>query len=430
MPAVIGDGAADAHLVEVSIYGWRAVRYAQVLMKILWVGPQFLHPTTKGGHIRTLEMLRHLHRWHEIHYLALEKPEESEGVRRSPEYSSRAYPIPLFVPVKGTPAFLAQAARNVLSALPLAVSRYRSPGMRRKIEELLAKEKFDRMVCDFLFPAPNIPDLSRCVLFQHNVEAMIWKRHYETATNPFWRVLFRAQSRRMLAYEGAVCRSVASVIAVSEKDAQTMRELYGITRVDHVPTGVDFGYFTPSDVKTAADLVFVGSMDWMPNVEGITWFLNEVLPLVRRGKPDCSVAIVGRTPPASLSALAGSMQGVEVTGTVPDIRPYLWGSRVSVVPLRIGGGTRLKIFESMAAKVPVVSTTIGAEGLPVNSSRDIFIADTPEEFSRSCLDLLGNEPLRKQMAQSAWDLVSANFSWERASRRFEELLLAAPPLSG
>src|SRR3981081_1862320 len=128
-------------------------------------------------------------------------------------------------------------------------------------------------------------------------------------------------------------------------------------------------------------------MDWMPNVDGVDWFLNEVLPLIRKRKPDCSVAIVGRTPPERLTNLQKEDSKIIVTGTVPDVRPYLWGSPVSIVPLRIGGGTRLKIYEAMAAKIPVVSTTVGAEGLDVCNGENIHIADLPAEFAECCVTL-------------------------------------------
>src|SRR6185437_13822916 len=134
--------------------------------------------------------------------------------------------------------------------------------------------------------------------------------------------------------------------------------------------------------------VFVGSMDWMPNSEGILWFVREVLPVIRRRLPECSLTVVGRKPSEEILQLANDDPHITVTGTVPDVRPYLWQSSVSIVPLRIGGGTRLKIYEAMAARSPVVSTTIGAEGLTVSDGEDIRLADTSESFARICVELL------------------------------------------
>jgi glycosyltransferase involved in cell wall biosynthesis len=394
-------------------------------MKLLWVKADFLHPTTKGGQIRTLETLKRLHQRHEVHYVALDHAGQPEGLSRSVEYCTRAYPIPHFVPEKTSVAFAGQLVEGLFSKLPVAVSRYRSADMRRKIEELTRREKFDSIVCDFLFPAQNIPDLGRCVLFQHNVEATIWKRHVEHASNLPKRFYFELQAKRMFAYEGEVCRRVKNVIAVSENDADAMRAGYGVQRVDAVPTGVDLEFFArPSKPEPAADLVFLGSMDWMPNIDGMEWFVAEVLPLIRKRRPESTLAIVGRKPVAAIEELARRDSRIRVTGTVPDVRPYLWGSAASIVPLRIGGGTRLKIYEAMAARIPVVSTAVGAEGLDVQEGETIFIADQPESFAERCLALLEEPPLRCRVASAAWDMIAERYSWEVVSQKFEELLVS------
>ncbi len=383
----------------------------------------FLHPTTKGGHIRTLETLKRLHQRNEIHYVALDLPEQRGGVERSSEYCTKAYPIPHSVPPPNTAGYYLQAFGGLFSSMPVSVKRYQSDGMRRQLETLHRSEKFDAIVCDFLFPAVNIQNLSSCVLFQHNVEAMIWKRHAETQSSTLLRAYFGGQYDRMLRYEREVCRAVKSIIAVSDVDAATMREKYGVSRIAAVPTGVDIDYFAPEGRPIpATDLVFVGSMDWMPNIDGVQWFVNEILPLIRKKRPECSLAIVGRTPGAQIQQLAQNDNRIRVTGTVPDVRPYLWGSAVSIVPLRIGGGTRLKIYEAMAAKIPVVSTTIGAEGLDVRNGENIHIADSPVEFADHCLTLLDNEEARRRMADNAFEMISSRYSWEVVSREFEKLL--------
>jgi glycosyltransferase involved in cell wall biosynthesis len=297
--------------------------------------------------------------------------------------------------------------------------------MRRKILELTAQQRFDCIVSDFLFPAPNLPDLAACVLFQHNVESAIWERHTAHASGPARRAYLRLQARRMFAYEGHVCRSVKRVIAVSETDAETMRKHYRVARVSAVPTGVDLEFFSPPPGPPhRADLVFLGSMDWMPNIDGITWFAREVLPLIYETKPNCRLAIVGRKPTAGVLKLAQQDPHIVVTGTVEDVRPWLWGSRVSIVPLRIGGGTRLKIYEAMAARIPVVSTTVGAEGLAIADGDTIYLADTPREFARRCTHLLEDAAERARLSELAWQMVATRFSWDVVSRIFEGLLLS------
>ena len=171
-------------------------------------------------------------------------------------------------------------------------------------------------------------------------------------------------------------------------------------------------------------------MDWLPNIDAVQYFVADILPLIRKKKPDCTVAIVGRKPQDNILALAKYDPGIIVTGTVPDVRPYFWGSSISIVPLRIGGGTRLKIYEAMAARSPVVSTTVGAEGLPISSGETCSLADDPQDFADRCLELLADENRRKRMAQAAWELVSSSFSWEHASRRFEQILENAPAVTG
>ncbi|MEO7144287.1 MAG: glycosyltransferase family 4 protein [Bryobacteraceae bacterium] len=400
-------------------------------MKILWVNSSFLHPTNRGGQIRTLEMLRQLHRRHEVHYVAFEDPDQPEGMRRSPEYSTRAYPVPHHAPPRGSAGFAVQAAANLFSSLPLPVSRYRSPAMAAVIRDLLAREQFDAVVCDFLFPALNFDRLDRCVLFAHNVETAIWQRQAQTARNPALRWYFGRQARRMFKCERDVCRKVARVVAVSPVDAEKMRQMFGVSNATDVPTGVDVDYFAPPpESPRQADLVFIGSMDWMPNIDGVEYFTQEIFPLIQARRPDCTLAVVGRFPPPKIVRLAGRNPNIRVTGMVPDIRPYLWGAAVSIVPLRIGSGTRLKIYESMAAQIAVVSTTVGAEGLEIHPPNDIRIADDPAAFAHRCLELLDDADARRGVAEAGRRLVVSRFSWEKVTRRMEELLTSTPSGGG
>lgn len=396
-------------------------------MKILWIKSDLLHPTTKGGHIRTLELLKQLHKRHEIHYVGFENNPDGEGVRRSVEYCTRIYPIPHHVPLRASPRFALQLIQSLFSSLPVAVSRYRSRAMNKVIDDLISREQFDSVVCDFVIPAVNISAIERCIIFQHNVEYLIWKRHASTATSAVQRAYLSLQAHRMFEFERNQCQAAAHVIAVSEEDASVMRETFGLTDVSAIPTGVDVEYFTPgsdSDRPPRSGLVFVGSMDWLPNIDGMRYFCQQILPIIRKSIPDCRLAIVGRTPNAEMRQLGERDPLIEVTGTVPDVRPYLWRSAVSIVPLRIGGGTRMKIYEAMASRSPVVSTTIGAEGLQVQSPGEIRIADSPEAFAAQCVELLNQRETAEQMADAAWNLVASNFGWQRVADRFESILKA------
>jgi glycosyltransferase involved in cell wall biosynthesis len=299
--------------------------------------------------------------------------------------------------------------------------------MRQQLAKLLSQQKFDSLVCDFLFPAPNIPELGRAVLFQHNVESIIWRRHAEEAKQAAKKAYFRLQARRMEKFERDVCRRAGHIVAVSEVDRAAMRELFGVQRISPIATGVDIDYFAPpARRETKSDLIFIGSMDWLPNIDAIEYFAADILPLIQKERPECRVIVAGRRPTPALQELARREPRIVLTGTVPDVRPFLWESTVSIVPLRIGGGTRLKIFEAVAARLPVVSTSVGAEGLPLENGTQIAIADTPEAFAAACLRLLANVPVREQMSQTAWDFVASRFSWEAVTRDFEAALEAGP----
>jgi len=399
-------------------------------MKILWVNTNFMHPTTKGGQIRTLEMLRHLHRRHEIHYAALENAANPEGSRRSGEYCTKAYPVPHCIRDRRSPGFVLQVIENLFSPVPLAVSRFHPPGMAELLENLIRKERFDRAVVDHLAPTAYFPRMGEAVFFQHNVETVIWQRYVEHAPDPFRKWYFRMQAARMFEYERRVSRAAGHIVTVSAADKKAMQTLFGVTNVSEIPTGVNIEYFTPPEsFPPATDLVFMGSMDWLPNVDGILFFVREVLPLILRRRPHTTMTIVGRTPPPEIRALTRAQPMIQVTGTVADVRPHLWGTKVSIVPLRIGGGTRLKIYESMAARVPVVSTTIGAEGLTIHPPEDIRLADTPQAFAERCLELLDDASDRQHVAARAWEMVSSQFSWDTVARCFERALESAPNLS-
>lgn len=398
-------------------------------MRILWVNSGFLHPTTRGGQIRTLEMMKKLHERHEIHYAALDGGEEPEGPERAGEYSSKVHAFPHKAADKRSAGFVADVGRGVIDPVPVAVRRFYSRQMGEQLGRWYAEGKFDRAVCDFLAPAAHFPHLDRALLFQHNVETMIWRRHAEHAPDPLRKFYLGLQARRMFAFEKRVCREAGFVAAVSEGDAEAMRQLFQVDRVAPIPTGVDTDYFQPPAMarETATDLVFVGSMDWLPNDDGVTWFLDRILPSIRARRPKATVVIVGRKPSEKLIERARTDPYLEVTGTVPDVRPYLWKAVLSIVPLRIGGGTRLKIYESMAAHVPVVSTAVGAEGLAVRDGETIALADEPEAFAARCLELLDDRARRDTIAIAAARLVHDRFSWDEVARQFEEILIARTP---
>ena len=229
----------------------------------------------------------------------------------------------------------------------------------------------------------------------------------------------------MLRFEGRTLRRFDGVLAVSDADRSTFARLYpgAIDGDVHiVATGVDTEFFSPSPSPPAGrGLVFTGSMDWLPNEDGMLYFVREILPLIRAQEPDVTLSIIGRSPTPAVRRLAEE-GGVEVTGSVDDVRPHIAAGRVYIVPLRIGGGTRLKIFEAMGMAKAIVSTTIGAEGLPVTSGRDIAIADEPASFADAVVRLIRDDAARQQLEAAARTLVVERYDWSAVAQDFEDAL--------
>ena len=230
----------------------------------------------------------------------------------------------------------------------------------------------------------------------------------------------------MLRFEERTLARFDGVLAVSDADRETLHALYpGAIRqpVHVVPTGVDTEFFSPAPSEPGSrNLVFTGSMDWLPNEDAMNYFCRDILPLVRAEQPDVTLSIVGRTPTPAVKRLA-EVPGVTVTGRVDDVRPYMKAAAVYVVPLRIGGGTRLKIFEAMSMAKAVVSTTVGAEGLPVTSGGNAMLADQPASFARAIVELLRDVDRRAALESAARALVVEHYDWSAVAGSLESALV-------
>lgn len=371
-------------------------------------------------------MMRELKRDHEITYLALDDGAAgAEEKKLAAEYSHELICVPHRTAPKFSPGFYRDLVTNLASPLPYFMKKYESPGMRREIERLLKEQTFDVMVCDFLQPSVNVPENVKVatVLFQHNVEAMIWKRHYEVHKNPLKRAFLYDQWRKTWRYERSACQKFDLVIAVSAADEQQMREEYDLESTAAVATGVDIDYFSPSKDITPEkhNIVFTGSMDWLPNEDAMQYFIREILPLVRKEIPGVTLTVVGRNPYASLVELSKSDPSIVVTGRVDDVRPYIDRAAVYVVPIRIGGGTRLKIYEAMSMGKPVVSTTVGAEGLPVTNNQELVLADSAPEFAAALIRLFRDADWAAELGGRAAKLVREKFGWRGVAESFAAL---------
>jgi sugar transferase (PEP-CTERM/EpsH1 system associated) len=394
-------------------------------MRILWVKAGGLVPPDTGGKIRSYNILQELAHHHTITLFAFYASHPGDQHHSLSQIVDKLVCVPLELPEPKSSGELADYARTFFSLDSYSLMKYCRPEARRRLVSLLREQTFDVILCDFLFPAPIIPWAHPCpkVIFTHNVEAIIWKRHYEVARNPLWKLLSWREWKTMERAERRYLRQAAHVLAVSGTDADAFRQFVDPSRITVIPTGVDIDFFQPRKAEvTPNSLVFTGSMDWLPNEDGIFYFVERILPLIRREIPDVSLTVVGRKPSERLQRFADAQANLYLTGWVDDVRPHLANGSIFVVPLRIGGGTRLKIFEAMAAGKPVISTTIGAEGLPVKHGENILLADTPEDFAGQTVALLRDPVRRDRIGAAAHKMVVESYSWAAVARRFGEVL--------
>lgn len=397
-------------------------------MKILWVKSGGLVPLDHGGKIRSYQLARVLAQEHDVTLFASCLPTEEDAHGELKDLFSRVICVPTEIPRRNSPADYFDYARNLISLRPYCVAKYCQPHVVRELRQHLQQESYDVIVCDFLETAALIPwDLPGTrVLFTHNVEAQIWQRHVHVARNPVWKAACWREFRTIERIERYYLRRAEHVLAVSEVDRAVFARFMDPSKISVIPTGVDVEYFRPApETEQPNTLVFTGSMDWMPNEDGIYYFVEKILPLIRNEVPDAKLWVVGRRPTEKLMRLAERDSTITVTGTVPDIRPYIAKGSVYVVPLLVGGGTRIKIFEAMAMGKAVVSTTIGAEGLPVVSGKNILLADEPRQFASEVVTLLRNPARRRELGAAARLLVEKNYSWNSVGRYLGGVLTQA-----
>ena len=391
-------------------------------MRILWVKLGSLWPPTSGGRLRSYHLVSELSRRHPVTVLTTHGPDDDARAQREHLPQCReVVSLPFTVPKRTSLRFALALGRSWLSTLPVDVSKFRVPALAHEIRRRLAAGEADVCVVDFLSAMVNVP--AECpvprVLFAHNVEYMIWKRLSETERRPWRRPALEVEWRKLRRYEAKACADAALTLAVSEADRALLSASAPGARVSAIPTGVDTAYFTPNGWhERRAALVFTGSMDWHPNEDAVLHFLDAILPRIRARMPRVSFSIVGRNPSRRVRTAALGAR-VQVTGTVDDVRPYVASAAVYVVPLRIGGGTRLKIFEALAMGKAVVSTTVGAEGLPLVTGRHFIAADDPASFADAVVSLLRDPDRRRSLGLAGRRLVETRYAWPQVAREFE-----------
>ncbi len=395
-------------------------------LRILWVKADKILPVHNGGNIRSYHILRQLVSRHELSFFSY------YGGTPDAEYENeltRQFPGAVCLCTgKREPTSLGRGLdylRRLAMKAPYAVSRFRAVRVAERLRAWFEERSFDIVVCDFLDAAVNFPSQFTIptVLFQHNVESEIWRRHVATERSPGRKLLYQVECKKMLSYEQSMMPKFDHIIAVSEHDKRLISEWTDLSRITVVPTGVDLTQYHPDPSARVNEhsVLFVGAMDWEPNVDAVEYFCWEMWPLIQAKVPAARFRIVGRNPVRRVQRLASS--SVEVIGSVASVVDYLWQSAVVVVPLRVGSGTRLKIYEAMAAGKAVVSTSVGAEGLDVHNGEDILLADDPSAFAASVMMLLQDAELRRRYERTAAAL-AARYDWAAIGDRFGQAMQA------
>jgi len=404
--------------------------------RLLFVSSRYLFPTDSGGKIRTVNVLRGMKGG--AFEITLASPQPAQY--RTDDAAALEGICDRFVgwpdSVRGA-LFQWTRMRYLFSRMPVAVATDDSERGRLAIAREL-DQYADIVVVDFPHAAVLAPPPYPCpgVVFTHNVEAEIFLRHAEIARNPLKRAIWRNQAKKMERYERATLSKFTSVVAVADRDREYFKKRYGTACVTTIPTGVDLDYFTYRGGAAPASgnggtIVFTGSMDWMANIDGVEFFMESVWPVITRGRAEARCVIVGRAPPRALVERARTLRlNWEFTGFVDDVRPFVYEAHAYVIPLRVGGGTRIKVYEAMAMGCPVVSTRIGVEGLPVKQGRHYIEADSAEGMGAAVLSLLDDYELSVRLSRQAREYVEENMSARRAAHVFEQICLRAVGTSG
>ncbi len=317
-----------------------------------------------------------------------------------------------------------QAIRGLASAEPLSVWFYRSPAMARAVRKVVTGGTVDLAYVYHLRMAQYLADLRiipRCIALQP-VQILNLQRFKENTKHPLWRALYLLEYRRMRRYEPMIARSFDRCLLISEKDRESLDENGELTNIFFNPHGLDPEFFKPNPQvpKEPCLIVFHGSMRYRANADAITYFCREIFPIIKNEKPQAKLAVVGYEPPAVVRALARD-DSVVVTGSVDDVRPYLWRAEVAIDPLRIGAGLQNKVLESMATALPVVATSLANEGIGAKAGAEILLANDPREFAAKVCLLFRDRALARRLSAAGRRFVERHWSWETHYRPLEDL---------
>lgn len=395
------------------------------------VDEELPYPPTSGKRIRTLNLVLRLARRHRLTYLCQRNADADEARQAAAFFADNGVAVRFAdraVPKKSVLAgglpFYAGLAANLFSPRPYVVDVNFSRSLRRLVADFAAGHDVDLWQCEWTPYFEVLRGLvgRRCLVMAHNVESLIWQRYVETETNALKRWYIRRQWRKFEAFERRTFAEAGTVVTVSRADAAMARERYGARRLAVVDNGVDTGYFQPADRPREPErLLFLGSLDWRPNLDAVRLLLERIFPAVRAAEPAARLSIVGRNAPGWLVEQSRRQPGVELAVNVPDVRPYLAQAGMLAVPLRIGGGSRLKILEALACGLPVVSTRIGAEGLELEPGRHLVVTDQVEEMTPALVQQIREPAPGLALAEAGRQRVLQRYDWDVLAGKLEQV---------
>lgn len=382
-------------------------------MRILFLSPRQCWPALSGAKLREYHLARALSRWAELTYVYFADAGDEPLTASDLPFAAHIVSVPkphVYGPWK--------LVRGIAGRWPLPVLNYTSAEMTEALSRLEASPGYDLVHFDSIHMIRYARTLGR-ILGQpprvtydwHNIESEAMRRYAESTPSRARRIYANLTAGKLEALEREILNRAFGHIVCSERERAQLQQIAPAARIAIIENGVDCAHFAGLNSKSDRKrIVFVGKMDYYPNIEAIIGFAHTTWPQVRDQLKGMTLTIVGANPTAAVESLA-SIPGVEVTGTVPDVRPYYRDALAAVVPLRTGGGTRLKILEAMAAGVPVVSSTLGAEGLLVTPGSDILISDEHASWVRNLTELAQSDERRTQIASRALQLVETRYDW-------------------
>ena len=394
-----------------------------VARRVLWISPKLPFPLLSGDKIRQYNLLRRLAAKHMIHLVTfIERPTDRDFVPVLEKFCERVTVVPLPprwpLPVRALVALDPRA--------PFSARRCDSPLLRRAIAVETAETDYDVVQIEHIHMAQYFSNVApgrrvAKILTLHNVDSVLTARCAAVESFAVKRLYWRFESTKFVKLERKWLRAVDAVITMSEHDREFLLRAVPGSRPVTVENGVDIEeYEIGSEANRDCSVVFTGSLGYPPNTDGVNFFLKLVWPRVRNAVPQATCTIVGRDPSPSLTSLSGT-NGIVVTGPVEDVRPYLARAGVVVIPVRAGGGTRLKILEAMATGNGIVSTRLGAEGLDVCDGRDLLLADGPQAFAQATIRVLTDAELRQRLGAAARRRAEERYDWRFAAETLDRI---------